>query len=71
MVTVLSAAVYAVLLCAPRVVGRRSPNMMTPFEMGLMFLLGGIRIRTVPAQPGRVPVVCGAANLPALKERVG
>src|SRR4051812_36716076 len=48
MVTVVTAAaVYVVLLCALRVVGRRSPNMMTPFEMILMFLLGGMGMQAI------------------------
>src|SRR4051812_47426432 len=39
--------VYWILLLALRLVGRRSPNMMTPFEMILIFLLGGISMQSI------------------------
>jgi uncharacterized membrane protein YcaP (DUF421 family) len=42
-----SALVYSFLLVIVRVVGRRSFEQMTPFEMILIFLLGGIGIQSV------------------------
>ena len=48
MSTILNAALmYWVLLFALRLVGRRGPNMMTPFEMIVIFLLGGLAIQAI------------------------
>jgi uncharacterized membrane protein YcaP (DUF421 family) len=44
-----AAVVYWVLLLVIRVVGRRSASQMTPFELILLFLLGGISIQAVVA----------------------
>ncbi len=48
MVTIVNAAIiYWVLLFALRLVGRRSPNMMTPFEIILLFLMGGMGMQAI------------------------
>lgn len=48
MVTIINAAiVYWVLLFAFRLVGRRGPNMMTPFEIILLFMLGGMGMQAI------------------------
>src|SRR5579871_4429787 len=48
MVTILNAAiVYWVLLFALRLIGRRGPNMMTPFEIILLFLMGGMGMQAI------------------------
>lgn len=48
MVTIVNAAIiYWVLLFAFRVVGRRGPNMMTPFEIILLFMLGGMGMQAI------------------------
>jgi uncharacterized membrane protein YcaP (DUF421 family) len=48
MVTIVNAAIiYWVLLFAFRLVGRRGPNMMTPFEIILLFMLGGMGMTAI------------------------
>lgn len=48
MVTIVNAAIiYWVLLFALRLVARRSPNMMTPFEIILLFLMGGMGMQAI------------------------
>lgn len=48
MVTIINAAIiYWVLLFAFRLVGRRGPNMMTPFEIILLFMLGGMGMQAI------------------------
>ena len=48
MVTIVNAAViYWVLLFALRLIGRRGPNLMTPFEIILLFLMGGIGMQAI------------------------
>lgn len=48
MVTIVNAAIiYWVLLFAFRLVGRRGPNMMTPFEIILLFMLGGMGMQAI------------------------
>jgi uncharacterized membrane protein YcaP (DUF421 family) len=48
MVTILNAAIiYWVLLFAFRLIGRRGPNMMTPFEIILLFMLGGMGMQAI------------------------
>ncbi|HEY7154966.1 MAG TPA: YetF domain-containing protein [Gemmataceae bacterium] len=48
MVTIVNAAViYWVLLFALRLIGRRGPNMMTPFEIILLFLMGGMGMQAI------------------------
>jgi uncharacterized membrane protein YcaP (DUF421 family) len=48
MVTIVNAAIiYWVLLFAFRLIGRRGPSMMTPFEIILLFMLGGMGMQTI------------------------
>lgn len=48
MITIVNAAIiYWVLLFAFRLLGRRGPNMMTPFEIILLFMLGGMGMQTI------------------------
>ncbi len=48
MVTILYAAIiYWVLLFAFRLIGRRGPNMMTPFEIILLFMMGGMGMQAI------------------------
>jgi uncharacterized membrane protein YcaP (DUF421 family) len=48
MVTIVNAIiVYWVLLFALRLIGRRGPNMMTPFEIIIFFLLGGMGLQAI------------------------
>lgn len=48
MVTIVNAAIiYWVLLFALRLMGRRGPNMMTPFEIILFFLMGGMGMQAI------------------------
>ena len=48
MVTIIYAAIiYWVLLFAFRLIGRRGPNMMTPFEIILLFMLGGMGMQAI------------------------
>lgn len=48
MVTIVNAAIiYCVLVSAFRLVGRRGPNNMTPFEIILLFMLGGMGMQSV------------------------
>ena len=48
MVTIINAAIiYWVLLFSFRLIGRRGPNMMTPFEVVLLFMLGGMGMQAI------------------------
>jgi uncharacterized membrane protein YcaP (DUF421 family) len=48
MVTIVNAAIiYWALLIALRLVGRRGPSMMTPFEIILLFLMGGMGMQAI------------------------
>lgn len=48
MVTIINAYIICwVLLFAFRLIGRRGPNMMTPFEVVLLFMLGGMGMQAV------------------------
>ncbi len=48
MVTIVNAAIiYWVLLFSFRLIGRRGPNMMTPFEVVLLFMLGGMGMQAI------------------------
>lgn len=48
MITIVNAAIiYWVLLISLRLIGRRGPNMMTPFEIILLFMLGGMGMQTI------------------------
>jgi uncharacterized membrane protein YcaP (DUF421 family) len=48
MVTIINAAViYWVLLFAFRFIGRRGPSMSTPFEVILLFMLGGMGMQAI------------------------
>lgn len=48
MVTIVNAAIiYGVLVFALRLIGRRGPNMMTPFEIILLFMLGGMGMQAI------------------------
>jgi uncharacterized membrane protein YcaP (DUF421 family) len=42
-----AAIIYWVLLLSLRLIGRRGPNMMTPFEIILLFMLGGMGMQTI------------------------
>jgi uncharacterized membrane protein YcaP (DUF421 family) len=47
-ITIVNAAIiYWVLLFAFRLIGRRGPNMMTPFEIILLFMLGGMGMTAI------------------------
>jgi uncharacterized membrane protein YcaP (DUF421 family) len=48
MVTIVNAIiVYWVLLFALRLIGRRGPSMMTPYEIIIFFLLGGMGLQAI------------------------
>ncbi|MHB1424549.1 MAG: DUF421 domain-containing protein [Gemmataceae bacterium] len=48
MVTIVNAAIiYWVLLFAFRLIGRRGPSMTTPFEVILLFMLGGMGMQAI------------------------
>ena len=48
MVTIVNAAIiYWVLLFAFRLIGRRGPSMSTPFEIILLFMLGGMGMQAI------------------------
>ncbi|HZV05068.1 MAG TPA: YetF domain-containing protein [Gemmataceae bacterium] len=48
MVTIINAAIiYWVLLFAFRLIGRRGPSLMTPFEIILLFMLGGMGMQAI------------------------
>jgi uncharacterized membrane protein YcaP (DUF421 family) len=48
MVTIINAAIiYWALLFSFRLIGRRGPNMMTPFEVVLLFMLGGMGMQAI------------------------
>ncbi len=48
MVTIINAAIiYWVLVFALRLIGRRGPNLMTPFEIILLFLVGGMGMQAI------------------------
>ena len=48
MVTIVNAAIiYWVLLFAFRLIGRRGPSMTTPFEIILLFMLGGMGMQAI------------------------
>ncbi|MGH7169786.1 MAG: DUF421 domain-containing protein [Gemmataceae bacterium] len=48
MVTIINAAIiYWVLLFAFRFIGRRGPSMTTPFEVILLFMLGGMGMQAI------------------------
>lgn len=48
MITIVNAIiVYWVLLFALRLVGRRGPSLMTPFEIIILFLMGGMGLQAI------------------------
>jgi uncharacterized membrane protein YcaP (DUF421 family) len=57
-----AAAVYVALLFSVRIIGRRTLSMMAPFDLVLLFLLGGVGVGAVAADDhslaGAVSAIC-------------